>query len=274
MIAPNAEQRADWNGDSGTRWVADADRRDRILAPVLDTLIEAARLAPGEHVLDVGCGCGATTLAAAQSLSAGTATGVDVSRPMLALARERAGANRRITFVEADAQTHSFDRTFDVVISRFGTMFFDDPVRAFRAIRHALGDDGRLCLATWQPLAANEWLLVPGAVLLNYTSLPPAEESGPGMFSQSDPAVIHTTLTDAGWRSIEVEPREVTLRLGADPADAVDYLVGTGIARRVLDTIDPERRPAALADVTETLQTYVSDGVQLKAGINIIRARA
>lgn len=135
MTEPNAVQRADWNGDSGALWVADADRRDRILAPVLDAVISAARLEPHEDVLDIGCGCGATTLAAARLLDTGTATGIDISQPMLELARNRARHDTGVGFVEGDAQIHNFDVTYDVAISRFGTMFFDDPVIAFRQIR-------------------------------------------------------------------------------------------------------------------------------------------
>jgi SAM-dependent methyltransferase len=274
MTKPNAVQRADWNGDSGALWVADADRRDRILAPVLDAVTSAARLEPHEDVLDIGCGCGATTLAAARLLDTGTATGIDLSRPMLELARVRAGHDTRVAFVEGDAQTHNFDGRFDVAISRFGTMFFDDPVIAFRQIRGAIREPGRLCMATWQPLGANEWLSIPGAVLLKYAAAPAADVTGPGMFSQSDQAAIQTMLTNAGWSRVEIEPRETSLRLGADPADAVDYLAGTGVARRLLDIIDPARRPAALAEVKEALRDYMTDGVQLKAGINIIQARA
>ncbi|MET0159245.1 MAG: class I SAM-dependent methyltransferase, partial [Acidimicrobiales bacterium] len=167
----NTDQREAWNGDSGLRWVADADRRDRVLAPVADALLRAAAPRAGEQVLDVGCGCGVTTLAAGQAVgSSGAATGVDLSAPMLALARERRDDAdlRHVEFMEGDAQVHDLGGLHDLVLSRFGTMFFADPTAAFTNIASALRSGGRLCLATWQPLVANEWLLVPGAVLLQY----------------------------------------------------------------------------------------------------------
>jgi SAM-dependent methyltransferase len=132
MTAVNRDQFDAWNGDSGRRWVADADRRDRVLRPVADALLATASLVRGETVLDIGCGCGITTLAAGHAVAPGTATGIDLSAPMLDVARQRASATDAATFVQADAQTHRFDRaTFDVAISRFGTMFFDEPGAAF-----------------------------------------------------------------------------------------------------------------------------------------------
>jgi ubiquinone/menaquinone biosynthesis C-methylase UbiE len=274
MTAANEAQRDAWNGDSGHRWVADADRRDRVLAPVAGELLTAAQLAPGEDVIDIGCGCGATTLAAARAVQPGTVTGVDLSTPMLDVARQRARADENVTFVQADAQTDDLARnTFDVAISRFGTMFFDDPVAAFTNIAVAIRPGGRLCLATWQPLAANEWLLVPGAALLRYGSLPDTSGTGPGMFAQSDPAAVTAVLERAGWRDVAVEPVTVRLRLGGDAEDATDYLADIGLARAVLDTLDEHDRDRAVADVTRALAAHATDdGVLLDAGMHIITA--
>ena len=274
MTEPNSTHRANWNGESGERWAADADRRDRILVPVLNVLLDAARIQPPEDVLDIGCGCGATTLAAAGKLATGTATGLDLSHPMLQVARQRAEGRGRVSFVEADAQTYLLESAADLVISRFGTMFFDDPAAAFGNLRRAVRDGGRLCIATWQPLASNEWLLVPEAVLARYAGDPLPDAPGPGMFSQSDPAAVAAILSGAGWARPGVEPHEVVLRIGSDPADAADYLAGTGTVRRVLDTLDPGQRSAALTDLAAALNDHVSDGVYLKAGINIVQAHA
>jgi ubiquinone/menaquinone biosynthesis C-methylase UbiE len=276
MTTANEAQRDAWNGDSGHRWVADADRRDSVLAPVADALLTAAQLTPGENVLDIGCGCGVTTLAAARTVQSGIVTGVDLSAPMLDLARRRVGNDDNITFVQADAQTDDLvGNTFDVAISRFGTMFFDDPVAAFTNIAAAMRPRGRMCLATWQPLAANEWLLVPGAALLRYGSLPDASGTGPGMFAQSDPEAVAAVLDQAGWNDIDVEPVTVRLRLGDDAEDATDYLTDIGLARAVLDTIDEHDRERAVADVTSALAAHATDdGVLLDAAINLIRARS
>jgi SAM-dependent methyltransferase len=275
MTAANEAQREAWNGDSGHRWVADADRRDAVLAPVADVLLTAARLTSGEDVLDIGCGCGATTLVAARTVRPGTVTGVDISAPMLAVARKRAGNDAHVSFVQADAQTDDLARNaFDVAISRFGTMFFDDAIAAFTNIATAVRPGGRLCLATWQPLAANEWLLVPGAALLRYGSLPDTSGTGPGMFAQSDPAAVTAVLERAGWRDVEVERVTVRLRLGRDAEDATDYFADIGLARELLATIDETDRTRAVGDVTSALAAHATDdGVLLDAAIYVIGAR-
>lgn len=274
MTRANQAQCDAWNGDSGLRWVADADRRDAVLAPVAHALLEAAQLQPGERVLDLGCGCGITTIAAARAVAPGAVSGADLSRPMLELARQRAAADANVTFVEADAQTYDFGaENYDVVISRFGTMFFDDPTAAFANVGRAMRDGGRLCIATWQPLVANDWLTIPGAALLRYGSLPDTGGNAPGMFAQSDPARVETVLRQAGWNDVNVTPVTVHLRLGADAAEATDYLADTGVARAVLDTIDADQRDAAIAAVIEALAAHTgADGVCLEAGILITRA--
>ena len=266
----NTDQYAAWNGDSGQRWIADADRRDRVLAPIADALLDTAHLAPGDRVLDIGCGCGATTLGAARVVApAGEVHGVDLSAPMLDVARQRAEAAglTNVHLEQADAQTHQLPRRFiDVAISRFGTMFFADPGAAFANLAPSLQPGGRLCIATWQSLDANDWLAIPGTVLLQYGSLP--ETTGPGMFSQSDPWVITTTLSAAGFTAVEVTPIAVVLNLGADPAEATGYLADTGIGRAVLDTVPEPDRPVALDAVRTALAEHQTPrGVELGAAI-------
>ena len=273
----NTEQYEAWNGDNGRRWVADPDRRDVVLAEVADVVLGAAALRPGERVVDVGCGCGATSLAAAGAVGPdGEVLGVDLSAPMLEVARRRADAAAipNVRFEQADAQTYRFDvARFDVVISRFGTMFFEDPTAAFANIARAIRPDGRLCIATWQPLEVNEWLTVPGAVLLSFGS-PPEAIDGPGMFAQADPAVITSTLGAAGLGDIAVEPVSVTLNLGADPAGAAAHLAETGVGRAVLETVPEADRPRAIAAVEAVLADHVTPaGVQLRGAVWITTAR-
>jgi len=273
----NDQQRAAWNGDSGVRWVADADRRDHVLAPVADALFESAALVSGMSLLDVGCGCGATTLQASDAIAPGRAVGIDLSAPMLEVARNRAG-DRVVDFIQADAQTDPIDPGgFDAVISRFGTMFFDDPVAAFVNVRSATRPGGVMCIATWQPLGANNWLTIPGATLLRYGKLPEAASggTGPGMFSQSESDPIAASLTTAGWTHVDVAAVTVTLRLGSNAEEATDCLADTGVARAVLETIEPARRDEAIAAVRDDLVQYErGDGVCLDAGILITRALA
>jgi SAM-dependent methyltransferase len=272
----NTDEYEAWNGDSGHRWVVDADRRDHILAPVADALLAAAHLTPGEAVVDIGCGCGATTLAAARAVgSAGSAYGIDLSEPMLSVARRRAetAGLSNITLVQGDVQIHRFPARFDAAISRFGTMFFADQTAALTNIRRGLRPRGRLCLATWQPLVANDWLTIPGAALLRYGSLPVAEASGRGMFAQSDADSVSATLHAAGYADPQFEPVELPLALGADPNEAVDYLAGTGPGRAVLDSVPDDQRPAALDAVRAVLADHAEPGgVRLGAAIWIITA--
>jgi SAM-dependent methyltransferase len=275
----NRVEREAWNGERGERWVTDPDRRDLVMASVADALLAAAALRPGESVLDVGCGCGATTLLAAGQVGpTGSVHGVDVSGPMLAVARERTAAAaataHHVTFDLADAQTHALpSHRFDAAISRFGTMFFDDPVAAFANVARALRPGARLCIATWRPLVANAWLTVPGAALLRFGSLPDTSGAGPGMFAQSDPRVVERVLTDAGFRDVEPRPLDVPLRLGADVEEAIAHLIDTGVGRAVLDTVPEPSRPDALAAVAEVLGEIVdADGVILGGGILLTSA--
>jgi SAM-dependent methyltransferase len=280
MTSPaNPAQSEAWNGESGERWVASADQRDRILAPVADALLAAAELTAGLRVLDIGCGCGVTTLQAADLVgSRGSATGIDLSKPMLDVAQRRAklAGARTANFVHGDAQTYAFPpESVDVVIGRFGTMFFSDPVAAFANIREALRPGGRLCVATWQPLAANKWLVVPGAALLRHTELPAEAGDGPGMFAQSDPHIVTTTLEAAGYTNVVLDPVDVTLTLGATVDEAVEYLVDSGPGRALLDTIPTDSaRDDAIDDVRATLTSYVNEvGVGLCGAVWVIAAR-
>lgn len=260
----NTEQFDAWNGDSGRRWVA-------------DILFEIAGLDAGERVLDIGCGCGATTLTAARAVAPdGEVVGVDLSEPMLAVARRRVEDAQlaNVAFLHADAQVHRLgESTFDVAVSRFGTMFFADPAAAFANTARALRPGGRLCIATWQPLAANEWLVVPGAVLLSIGTMPDVA-AGPGMFAQSHPAVISSTLTSAGFDGIEILARTVPLNLGADPREAAEHLADTGPGRAVLETVPVADRPAALDAVRAVLADHATPaGVHLDGAIWITTAR-
>ena len=267
-----------WNGDSGRHWVVDPDRRDAFAAPVAEALLTAASLQAGEVVLDVGCGCGSTTLAAARVVGpSGAAHGIDLSEPMLDVAHRRleASALTNVTFTMGDAQTHPLaPDAHDIVISRFGTMFFDDPVAAFANVAASLRPGGRVCIASWQPLVANDWLMVPGIALLRYATFPETNSGGPGMFAQSEPGEVRTTFERAGYRDIDVMELDVTLRLGDDPRDATDHLAATGLGRSVLATIDDARRAEALDAVAAVLHDHMSDGgVCLGAGILITTAK-
>jgi SAM-dependent methyltransferase len=272
----NTDEYEAWNGDSGHRWVVDADRRDHILAPVADALLAAAQLIVGETVVDIGCGCGATTLAAAQAVGpTGGVYGIDLSEPMLEVARRRADVSglSNTTLLQGDVQTHRFTGRADVAISRFGTMFFADEVAGLANMRGALRPGGRLCIATWQPLEANDWLTIPGAALLRYGTLPDTEAGGRGMFAQSDVENVSWTLHAAGYADPQFQPVTLTLTLGADPDEAADYLAGTGPGRAALEAVPEDQRSAALDAVRAALADHTQpEGVRLGAAIWIITA--
>lgn len=276
MTSANTDQHAAWNGDSGTRWVATADRRDEVLAPIADLLLDTAAITPGERVLDIGCGCGATTLAAAAAAGPnGSVVGADLSAPMLEVARSRAAARPDVALRQADVQTERLGGPFDVVISRFGTMFYDDPTAAFTNIADHLVAAGRLCIATWQPLAANPWLVLPGAALLDFGTLPESvDPSGPGMFAQSQPDHISDVLAGGGFTDIHSAPHTLSLCFGSTVVDAVEYLADSGPGRAILDTIPTGQRDDALSAVVDALQPHHSSesGVMLDAAVLITTA--
>jgi len=272
----NAEQYELWNGDAGRRWAEQAARRDQVLAPVADALFEFAEIGDGDSVLDVACGCGATTLRAARDAGpTGSALGIDISQPMLSVARSRASeqAVPNVRFEQADAQVHALDAAaYDIAISRFGTMFFADPRAAFANIARASRGRARLCLVTWQPSAANDWLTIPGAALLRYATAP-EQAPGPGMFAQSDPRALADTLTSAGYDGIRSIPVTVSLTVGADAADAASYLTASGPSRILLDTVAEGDRPAAMEMLESALGEHAgAAGVRLDAAIWVTSA--
>ena len=266
-----------WNGEQGRQWAATADQHDAFLAPVADVLLAAAAPRSGETVLDIGCGCGATTLVAAQRVgAAGAAIGLDISEAMLDVARRRAAliGGSGPTFIHADVETYPFERgAADLVISRFGTMSFTDPTAAFGNMQMALKPNGRLCIATWQPLLSNDWLVVPGAALLAHSGSLPAQE-GPGPFAQSDPDVITSTLTAAGFADIAIEGVRLQLDGGPTVDAALEFFAESGSGRDVIQSIPAgPQRDAALADVRDALAEHCdANGVRLGAAIWVVTA--
>jgi SAM-dependent methyltransferase len=277
MLTANPEQAERWNGADGQHWISAQERYDAMLAPFTDLILTAATLVPGESVLDVGCGCGATTLAAARAVSPGAAVGVDLSAPMLARARAAAALADlpNASFEHGDAQVWSPPGLrFDTVVSRFGMMFFADPVAALANLRGITKARGRLAFTCWQSLAANDWILVPGAALAEHLPLPdPGPPDSPGMFALADPDRIRRILEDAGWREISVTSEQVSVLLGRSPDDAVEFLRNRSAARTVLAGADPGRQARALRAVRDALNPHAGqDGVRLNAAVWVVKA--
>jgi SAM-dependent methyltransferase len=269
-VSTNEQQTEQWNGVESNHWVEHAERYDGQLAPFADALLERLTLAGTDRVLDIGCGCGATTITAAAQ--AHHAVGLDLSGPMLDVARNRAAEKglANVEFVEADAQVHRFvPASFDVVVSRFGVMFFDDPTAAFTNLRGALADDGRLVFVCWRPLDANEWLLVPGLAAAAHVALPDlGGENAPGMFSLAADDAIRAVLGGAGFNAIEIEPFDTTITLGGGGTldETLDYLLGTGIARALLDTATSDAREHAIDAVRAALTEHYEAGLGVRLG--------
>ena len=282
MSIANTDQAERWNsGEDLAHWLDNQARYDRMNEPFTALILDAAAFRPGAQVLDVGCGCGGTTLAAARLITPGQAVGVDLSGPMLARARARAEAAglRNAVFQQGDAQVHPFGPArFDTVISRFGTMFFADQVAAFANIRSAVRPGGRLIFVCWQPLAANQWLLVPGAALAEH--LPPpgfGSGDGPGMFAFADPDRVRPILAAAGWRDIEItsEPRSILVGGGGSVDDAVEFLRTGSMGRMMLAGADADTVDRAVASVRAALAPYAdAEGVHLDAGVWLVQAAA
>ena len=282
MSIANTDQAERWNsGEDLAHWLDNQARYDRMNEPFTALILDAAAFRPGAQVLDVGCGCGGTTLAAARLIAPGQAVGVDLSGPMLARARARAEAAGlgNAVFQQGDAQVHPFGPArFDTVISRFGTMFFADPVAAFANVRSAVRPGGRLIFVCWQPLAANQWLLVPGAALAEH--LPPpgfGSGDGPGMFAFADPDRVRPILAAAGWRDIEItsEPRSILVGGGGSVDDAVEFLRTGSMGRMMLAGADADTVDRAVASVRAALTPYAdAEGVHLDAGVWLVQAAA
>jgi len=277
----NEAQAEAWNGPEAARFVDHADRYDRQLEPFTQALLERAGPDPDRVVLDVGCGSGATTLAAAAS--AERVVGVDLSQPLVELARRRARAAKiaNAEFVIADAQTHDFTAgTFDVLISQFGLMFFDNPVRAFTNIRRSLNDDARAAFVSWQGLHANEWLMVIANAVSRHAELPGfgGQARGPGMFALSEPDEITTLLGAAGFDQVECDSYTPTIVLGGGGGldDSVDFLLGGGMPRGLLGLVDPSARDGVLRTLHAELVDRYEDGVGIHVGASVwvVTARA
>ena len=279
MTIVNHEQAEHWNSDEAAHWVTHQAAYDRMLAPFTAMVLDAATFNPGDRVLDIGCGCGATTRAAARAVAPGTAVGVDLSAPMLSRARADADAAglTNTVFDQADAQVHPFEEAmFDAVISRFGIMFFADPVAALANLHRATRPGGRLAFVCWQDVAANEWLIVPGAAIAQHVALPDMGPPGAaGMMAFADPDRVDAVLTDAGWRDISVVSRDTSMLVGGGGTldEAIEFLRTGSMGRTMLGGADPDTAGRAVAAVRDALAAHVTDdGVRLGAAVWCVTA--
>lgn len=267
---PNGEQRRAWGGPAGGYWAAHADRYDAGVAGYADAFAAGAAVAPGERVLDVGCGAGTTTRDAARAAGpGGHAHGVDLSPRLVGLARERAAGAANVTFAVADAQVDDLgDAAADVVISRHGVMFVDDPAALLANLHRALRPGGRLALLVWQQLERQEWL----RSFLDALGAPhpPADRPSPVAFG--DPDRVHRLLAGTGFTGVEQEAVHRPMWFGTDADDAAAFIGGQFAG--FLDGLpDDGRRRARRALHRVMAEHQGPGGVRFASACRLVRAR-
>jgi SAM-dependent methyltransferase len=257
----NAEQIAFWNGPGGRRWVEQQENVDRLMQPLTAAVLDRAAAQPGERVVDIGCGCGGTTVELARRVgAAGRVLGVDVSAPMLARARERLTPGLPIELVQADATALPFPRGgFDLLFSRLGVMFFAEPARSFANLRTALRPGGRLAFVCFRTPRENPWMMVPlQAAYEHVPRLPQLGPEAPGPFSLASEGRVRLILGQAGFEAVSLDPLDLELDLGGgrglDAAVAATLEIGA-TSRAVADQ-PPEVRSAVVASIRRTLAPH------------------
>lgn len=273
-------QRDYWSGKAGEDWASYAEGIDAMLTPIAEAVLRAGAFQPGERVLDIGCGSGATSLEIARRVGAsGAVVGVDISPQLLEVARKRArDASFAIDFREADAGAADIGHNFDVAFSRFGVMFFEAPAAAFTHIRSAMKPSGRLAFVCWRPMVENLFATLPIAAVepLLKAPLPKPDPDAPGPYAFADPNKVERILTEAGWRNIAFSTWDGELSVAGGGAldEIATFLLRIGpcaraIADQGLDAEEAKRR------LMEALAPRYRDGaVMFPAACWIVTASA
>jgi len=276
---PNRQQAEYWG--AAQKWIEFQDGLDAALGPVLRRTLKAAALQPGEAVLDIGCGTGASAMTAAEIVGPkGRVLGADISDLLLRRAGTRAGEAgiENVEFRQADAQVHPLEAAgYDAVISRFGVMFFADPVAAFANIARALRPGGRMAFMAWADLENNPWFEIPRLeAVAQVGEMPAVEEQGPNPMAFADRGYVCDLLDRAGWQDISVSAVEVKLTPMGGPEGAATLICRLGMAARILqakDTSEADAR-AVEAATAEALRGYdTPEGIQIPAMLNLTTAR-
>ena len=269
-------QAAVWNGPGGQGWVEMQEVTDGLFQPLEDVLVDAVDSGAGGRVLDVGCGAGVTTLAIARRLgSGGSCTGIDVSEALVSAARSRAereGVGAR--FIRADAQRHTFEPgSFNMVVSRFGVMFFDDTVQAFANLRAAAREGGLLRLIVWRSATENPFMTTAARAAALLVKIPQGEPEAPGQFALADEQRVRTLLEKSGWTGIEIQLTDVVCTM--PEKNLVRYFTQLGPLGRALSDMDPSARARVAELVRPAFDPYVDGSeVRFTAACWIVGARA
>jgi SAM-dependent methyltransferase len=268
-----------WNGQAGQNWVIAQDYIDRMLLPVSDLLLARVPRLAGGIVYDVGCGCGATTLALGDRLGLATRiAGFDISHAMIHRALERSEGRSNISYALGDVSVTPFAPVADLLVSRFGVMFFGDPVAAFANMKTAVKPGGSLIFVCWRAFDLNPWMKVPLTAAYRHVPVLPSPEPGdPGPFSFADRDRVTRILTDAGWAVSAYEDMDVELDLaggeGLDRAVVQASTIGAA-AGAMRDQPEPMRQ-AAIAEIRGELARYLQGGrVPLGGAVSVVTCRA
>lgn len=263
-----------WNGVAADRWVTHQAELDARIAVYGRAAIDALQPAPGERVLDVGCGCGDTVLSLAERVGAGgRVVGLDVSRRMLERARERARGIAHVELTLEDAAAYRPSAPFDAVCSRFGVMFFSDPVGAFANLCAALRPGGRMAFACWRAISENPWASVPlGAALSIVPPPPPAPEGAPGPFAFADAARVRRVLGEAGFTDVSLSPFDAPMLLGETLEGALRYASEMGPAARLTNDLSPADAARVKAALEAALAPH-GPRVALGGAVWVVTAR-
>jgi SAM-dependent methyltransferase len=277
FVAVNAEQSEAWNGTSGRHFIEQRERHERMRGGLTARLLAAAQIQDGENVLDIGCGCGDATILAARAAGSGRALGADLSGIQVAEARRLAAAagvtNAR--FEVADVQVHPFPAgNFDVVLSNFGVMFFDDPAAAFANLRKALRRGGRLAFLCWRARDENPFFTMGFAEAAAVLGL--RELTGPAAaFSLADSGRVGTLLSGAGFGGIEFAKADEPMLIGSDVADVLEYERVSPGATEILAGLSPAQAAELARQVRDDLVAYASpDGVIMPGAAWLVTAQA
>jgi SAM-dependent methyltransferase len=272
----NDEQTTLWNGVAGRAWVDTQEVLDRMFRPLEDLLVDAVCAGSAQRVLDIGCGTGSTTLAVARRLGAQAhCIGVDISAPMLAVARECAERQGTpATFIRADAQSYAFEpSSFDAILSRFGVMFFADSVRAFANLRSAARAGAQLSFVAWRSSEENPFMTTAeraAAPLL--PNLPQRQPDAPGQFAFADPHRVHRILDESGWAEIEIRPIDVVCTFAEK--ELARYVTRFGPLGRILHELDDPIRSRVVEKVRAAFDPFVHGAdVRFNAACWMVGAR-
>ena len=273
----NTEQAAAWDGHEGDVWTEHADRYDRASRRVWQRFVEGQLVGRADRVLDVGCGTGGPTRHVARLAAEGDVMGIDLSTRMLELARSRSADEGldNVTFVRGDAQVFPFERdVFDIAVSSFGTMFFNDPVAAYTNIGGGLRRNGTIALLVWRTLQENEWLMSLRSALAVGRELPTPPPDAPTPFALANPERVRSILGSAGFDGIELKPIDEPIELGTDASDALEFAKTMGIVEGLTAGLEQEARAQAMSNLAALFRArQTADGVLLASAAWLITAR-